>query len=254
MRESHRSLLCFSGHGRAVRWDRCRYLSITQRFGYVPPLDIGRAFKIGQGSGDTQYPVRAPCGQTQPFGRTGQQRAARRIRAPRFVEQSPVRFGVGADAAFGGHRRVAFGLPDASGRDPARYRLAAFGSRRESEIPRRNSGNMDVKINAIQQRARQARLVFIGAARRPHAGEFGKVTATARVHRCNQLKPCRIGHMALRTGDRHPAGFERLPQRLERGAVELRQFIEKQHTLMREGNFAGRARGPPPMRAASEAE
>ena len=38
--------------------------------------------------------------------------------------------------------------------------------------------------------------------------------------------------MAVGAGDGHPAGFERLAQGFERGAVELRQLIEKQNPLM----------------------
>jgi hypothetical protein len=45
-------------------------------------------------------------------------------------------------------------------------------------------------------------------------------------------------------GDADPTGFERLPQGLQGGAVELRQFVEKQHALMRQRDLA-RARPQP---------
>jgi hypothetical protein len=46
------------------------------------------------------------------------------------------------------------------------------------------------------------------------------------------LHPRRIGDMAVGAGDADPAGFERLAQRLQCGAAELRQLIEKQDALM----------------------
>ena len=39
------------------------------------------------------------------------------------------------------------------------------------------------------------------------------------------------------------AVFERLAEHFERGAVELRQLIEKQHAVVGEADFAGRGRG-----------
>ncbi len=45
--------------------------------------------------------------------------------------------------------------------------------------------------------------------------------------------------MAVGAGDADPAGFERLAQRLQRGAAEFRQFVEKQHALMRQADLAG---------------
>src|SRR5206468_1353468 len=82
--------------------------------------------------------------------------------------------------------------------------------------------------------ARQPALVVFRAARRPPAREFGKIAAAARVHRRDQLKARRIGDVPLSAGDVDAAGLERLAQRLERGAVELGQLVEKQDTLMRQ--------------------
>ena len=60
------------------------------------------------------------------------------------------------------------------------------------------------------------------------------MTAAARVHRRDQLEPRRVGDVPLGAGDADAAGLERLRQRFECRAVELRQFVEKQDALMRE--------------------
>ena len=44
--------------------------------------------------------------------------------------------------------------------------------------------------------------------------------------------------MAVGARDADPASFERLAQGFERGAVELREFVEEQDALMRERNLA----------------
>ena len=43
--------------------------------------------------------------------------------------------------------------------------------------------------------------------------------------------------MRISTGDNRTAAFDRLSQRLERRAHELRQFIEKQHAIMGQRNL-----------------
>ena len=71
------------------------------------------------------------------------------------------------------------------------------------------------------------------------------MAAAARVHRPDQLKPRRVGDVPLGTGDGDATALERLAQRLERGAIELGQFVEKQDSLVGERNLAGaRTRSP----------
>ena len=45
--------------------------------------------------------------------------------------------------------------------------------------------------------------------------------------------------MRVGAGDADAAGLQRLAQRFERGAVELRQLVEEQHALMRQADLAG---------------
>src|SRR5205814_9215254 len=105
---------------------------------------------------------------------------------------------------------------------------------------------VDMQIDAVEERPGDARLVFLGAARRTTAGTagLGEIAAAARVHRRDELHARREGDMAVGARDADATGFERLAQRLEGGTVELRQFIKKEHPLMRQGNFTGAGAQP----------
>ena len=58
------------------------------------------------------------------------------------------------------------------------------------------------------------------------------------VHRGNELYTRRKIGLVCRPRDRDSAGLEWLAEYLQHVAIELRQFIEKQHTVVRPGNFA----------------
>ena len=71
---------------------------------------------------------------------------------------------------------------------------------------------------------RDLALVVGGAARRAAAGERGiaEMAAAARVHRRDELDARREGDMGVGAGDVDFAGLERLAQRIEHRALELR--------------------------------
>ena len=64
------------------------------------------------------------------------------------------------------------------------------------------------------------------------------MAAATRVHGCHELEAGRIGDMRIGARDAHPSGLERLAQRLERRARELRQFVEEQHAVMGKRHLA----------------
>src|SRR5207248_8133306 len=70
------------------------------------------------------------------------------------------------------------------------------------------------------------------------AAAIAAVAARAGVHGGDELKACRELHLPRRARDRHAPGLERLAQRLEHVAVELRQLVEEKYSVMRERNFA----------------
>ena len=63
--------------------------------------------------------------------------------------------------------------------------------------------------------------------------------ARARVRRRDELKARREVDRALAAHDRHDAVLQRLAQRLERRAAELRQLVEEQHAVVGEAHLAG---------------
>jgi hypothetical protein len=217
-----------SSCSQSLPFRRHLHAAVAQRLGDVAARDDRRAFEVRQGAGDAQYPVVAARRETQPLGRPGEQRTAGGLGASNLVEQCPVRLGIGADPALRRQPRIARGLPGAGCRDPTRDRRAALGGGRQREVRRRYRTDIDVQVDAVEQRARQPALVVFRATRRSPASELRKMAAAARVHRRDQLKARRIGYVPLGTGDADPAGLQRLAQRFERGAVELGQFVKKQ--------------------------
>ena len=124
-----------------------------------------------------------------------------------------------------------------------------------------------MQIDSVEQGAGDARLIVSGASRRPAAGQRGiaEVTASAGVHRGDQLDPCWKCDVRVRPGDADVSGFERLPQRIEHRPLELGQLVEEQHAEVGEANLArtdaqaaadesghrravvGRTKGPAPL-------
>ncbi len=65
------------------------------------------------------------------------------------------------------------------------------------------------------------------------------MAAAARVHRRNQLHPRGEHDVGVGARDIDLARLQRLTQRIEHRALEFGQFVEEQHTQMREADFAG---------------
>jgi hypothetical protein len=166
---------------------------------------------------------RAPRGAAaRPPGRAARGRRARGSRPRRAMPRRPRHWcGCRARRAAPHSAGLAWRGPSRPGRD----RRASFGGERQRQICRGHGPDVDVQVDAVEERARQPALVVFRAARRPAAGEFGKMATTARVHRRDQLKARRIGDVPLSAGDADAAGLERLAQRLERSAIEFRNYV-----------------------------
>ena len=65
------------------------------------------------------------------------------------------------------------------------------------------------------------------------------MAATTGVHRRDQHESGGVGDPVVGAGDRHLAVLKRLPQRVQHARVELGQFVEEQHALVRQRNLAG---------------
>ena len=190
-------------------------------------------------------------------GRRAPRRRARAARRPR--RRAPRPSAPRARPAPGRARRAAGARPrgraarrprssaraagPASRRAPAatRSRTGADGSagpRRELLRPRPR--NRHDEVEAVEERARE----LVAERREPlrRARALGRRVAAAgartEVHRRDELEARREERLALHPCDRDDAVLERLPQRLERGPLELGQLVEQQDAAMGEARLA----------------
>ena len=93
-------------------------------------------------------------------------------------------------------------------------------------------------VDAVQQRAGEAAAVAREVGLRALAARAAEA-ARARVRGGDEHEARREDHDLLAADDRHVAVLERLPQRLEARARELRQLVEEEHAAVRERRLAG---------------
>ena len=213
-----------AGHRLVAR----RLAPVAERFGDMDPADLLGPGEIGDRAGDAEDAVEAARRKPHRRRGIGEELAPRLVGRRDLVEQLAVGFGIGARPV----AVVALGLDCARGGDPARDLGAALRRRRQGEVGGGHARHFDMQVDAVEQRARHARLVIGGAARRPAAGERGvaEMAAAARVHRRDQLDARREGDVGVGAGDADAAGLERLAQRIEHrraGTPEARRGTER---------------------------
>ena len=126
--------------------------AVGERLGDVVARHRRGAFEIGQGARHPQYPVIAARRQHQPLGGALQQGAAGRIGGGDLVEQFAINFGIGADAAVRRQYLVTRSLTGAGGGDAAGDLGAGLGRRREGQVGGRDGGDVDMQVDAVEQR------------------------------------------------------------------------------------------------------
>ncbi len=128
------------------------------------------------------------------------------------------------------------------GRDPLRDDRAGLGLRAADEQGRRDAVHRDPEVDPVAQRPGDPAPVALGDARRARAGVAGGPAhaARARVHGRDEGEPGRERRRAADADHRHGAVLERLPQRLEHVAPELRQLVAHQDPLVGQGHLPGR--------------
>ena len=119
-------------------------------------------------------------------------------------------------------------------------RGARLGRAGPDQVARRHRRHLDAEVDAVEQRAGDARLVVGCAARAARAAvaRLAGHAAAARVHRRDQLDARRIGDAVVGARDHAFAGLERLAQRIEHLRRELRKLVEEQHAVMGERDLA----------------
>ena len=127
-------------------------------------------------------------------------------------------------------------------------RLARFPCR---QIAVADGGNLDMDVDPVEKGAGDPALILADLLGRAAAGAapVAEVTAGTGIHRCNEHEAGGIGGREGGTGDRDPAVFHRLAQRLEGVLPEFRQLVEEEDPVMGEADLP-RPRG---MAAADQA-
>jgi hypothetical protein len=117
---------------------------------------------------------------------------------------------------------------------------ARFAWRGVEQFVRGDGQHLDVQVDAVEQRAAELALVAQHLVGRAAAGLAGRtqVSAGARIHGRDELEARREFGAARRAGDGDGAALQRLAQRLQRGARELRELVEEQHAVVRQRDLA----------------
>src|SRR5262249_43720943 len=113
--------------------------------------------------------------------------------------------------------------------DPLPHRLRGF-ARRRRELDTPHARHRDDEVEPVEERSGELVPVVREPLRRAAAPRAGIAAAATRaqVHRPDELKPSREDDAPRDTRDGDVAVLERLAERLERVAPELRQLVEKQ--------------------------
>jgi hypothetical protein len=158
---------------------------------------------------------------------------------PRRIRQHAVNIDVGGFQRLVG-AALSSVLPLSSLHHPLAHQRARFPEAcTEFMFGERRDGHH--QIDSIQQGAGQPAAIARDLIGRAAASRrrMAEITAGAGVHRRHQLEARRKSGPPRRARNGDVAGFQRLAQRLEHAAVEFRQFVEKQHTVVRQRDFTG---------------
>ena len=151
--------------------------------------DPVHTFEVGKRTGSAQDPVVTPRGQARLVDRLAQHGAARLVGRRDLFQQFTVGLGVSPNDARAGW----LGVGEARGAD---------------------LGDLDLEIDAVEQRARNLCLVVCSAARRSRTRprRVVEIATAARVHRGDELIPRGVIHRGVGVRHHDRPGLERLVQ------------------------------------------
>jgi hypothetical protein len=191
-----------------------------------------RAFEVGDGATDFKYPVVGARGEALPRHGLLQQLLARGVEAAVAADEARGHLRVGEDAA----STEAFVLARARRQHPrADVRGAlALGRAPVRKLLEAHGGYIDVDVDAVEQRPRDASDVALNLRGRAAAFAHGVVpeAAGARVHRGGEHEGGREGQRHRGAADGDTPVFQRLAQNFQHRAVELGQLVEEEHAVV----------------------
>ncbi len=126
------------------------------------------------------------------------------------------------------------------------HRFAGLAPTLVGERPVLHGGDLEVNVDAVEQRPRDAREIALHADRAAGARvlRIAVVAARAGVHRRRQHEARRIAQAHRRPRDGHHPVLHRLAQHLEHVLAKLGQLIEEQHAAVSEAHLARPRVGP----------
>jgi hypothetical protein len=132
-------------------------------------------------------------------------------------------------------------LPLARGHHPAANLRRALGRRRAAQLLILHRRNLDVNVDAVEQRAGDFGHVALDHGRRAHALArlVVEVAAGAGIHGRRQHEARRKAERHGGARDGHRVIFERLAHDLEHVARKLRQLVQKEQAVVGQRNLAG---------------
>jgi hypothetical protein len=115
-------------------------------------------------------------------------------------------------------------LPFTRFRHPLCHGGRIFGQRWQCQILRTHAGDVDMNVDAVEQRSRETTLIIHAAFGRAAAGlrHIREVAAAAGIHRSDKLEASGITYMRVRPRDDRLARFHRLPERIQNRPLEFR--------------------------------
>ena len=124
---------------------------------------------------------------------------------------------------------------------------AGRGIRKFAERDRRD---LDMDVDAVQERAADAAEIAFDLQRRAIALPFGiaPVSAGAGVHGRHEHQTGGKSDAAQRAGNGDTVFLEGLAEDFERAAIEFRQFVQKKDPVVGEADLAGGRRAAPAVR------
>ena len=192
-------------------------------------LDFFGAGEIGDGAADFEHPAVGAGAQTQFIDRGFEQSLRVVIHGAITLDISRAHLGVGVDVSF--LKPLQLNRPRII--DALANHLRGFSGVAAGEVLIADRRHFDLNVDAIEERAGDARAIALDLQRRADAFflRIGEKTAGARVHGRDQHDAGGIIDRAERARNGDIAVLQRLPHDLEDVAPEFRQLVEEQDPI-----------------------
>lgn len=212
-------------------------VAVADGFADVGGEDAGLAGEVGDGAGDLEDAVIGAGAHVEACHGVAQHAERLALGAGVGVEQTRVHLGVAEDA---GLVAVALGLDEAGGGDALADGGARLAGGGRGELVEWHGEYLDLQVDAVEQRSRNAVHVLLHGAWGAGAFLGGMIIVAARagVHRGDEHEAGGVVDGVARTRDGDVAVFERLAHDLEHLSRKFGELVEKQHAVVGQRYFA----------------